>query len=149
MPNQPQEIEFIARGVLIERGQVLLCRDVKHGYHSLPGGHVDPGESAAEAVAREYAEETGLVVSVTRCALVHEHRFSQKGRPRHELNVVFLVERSGGGGGSVPSLEPRLAFDWAAVTALAALDVRPASLKEWLPDMLASREVLWKSSTSA
>lgn len=34
------------------------------GLWSLPGGHIETGESAAEAAAREVLEETGLVVDV-------------------------------------------------------------------------------------
>jgi 8-oxo-dGTP diphosphatase len=43
---------------------LLICRrnDPGRGLWSVPGGRVEPGESDAEAVVREMAEETGLVV---------------------------------------------------------------------------------------
>jgi 8-oxo-dGTP pyrophosphatase MutT (NUDIX family) len=45
-------------------GAVLLVRHTYvPGWH-LPGGAVDPGESTAEAAAREVAEETGVVLVV-------------------------------------------------------------------------------------
>jgi len=47
------------RLLLIERGTAP-----GRGRWSLPGGHVEPGESHAEAVRRELAEETGLLVEV-------------------------------------------------------------------------------------
>jgi 8-oxo-dGTP diphosphatase len=46
-------------------GRLLLVRrrnDPGRGLWSVPGGRVEPGETDAEAVVREMAEETGLVV---------------------------------------------------------------------------------------
>jgi 8-oxo-dGTP pyrophosphatase MutT (NUDIX family) len=41
-------------------GRVLLHRHKRLGIWLQPGGHVDPGESAADAARRETLEETGL-----------------------------------------------------------------------------------------
>ena len=48
------------------RQRVLLTRRSDNGRWCLPGGGMDPGESAAEACVREVLEETGLDVRVTR-----------------------------------------------------------------------------------
>lgn len=48
-----------ARFVLVQRRNPPLA-----GEWSIPGGHVEPGESLAEAAVREAAEETGLTVEV-------------------------------------------------------------------------------------
>ncbi len=50
---------------LIEReGEYLLQDRVKKDWkgYTLPGGHVEPGESIVDAVVREMQEETGLTV---------------------------------------------------------------------------------------
>ena len=58
------EREFSAGGVLVRnmRGQPFMAAvRVKGGtVLALPKGHIDPGESAAEAAAREVREEAGV-----------------------------------------------------------------------------------------
>ena len=52
--------------ILIDsRKKVLLIRRSDNGRWCLPGGGVDPGESAEEACVRETFEETGLKVRIT------------------------------------------------------------------------------------
>lgn len=52
------------RVAILDGSKVLLIRHTYlPGWH-FPGGGVEPGEAAAEAAAREMAEETGLVPSV-------------------------------------------------------------------------------------
>jgi 8-oxo-dGTP pyrophosphatase MutT (NUDIX family) len=46
--------------------KVLLTRRTDNGRWCIPGGAMDPGESAAEACVREVYEETGLRARVTR-----------------------------------------------------------------------------------
>jgi ADP-ribose pyrophosphatase YjhB (NUDIX family) len=52
-------VDPAGRLLLVRRG-----RDPGAGLWSIPGGKVEPGESRAEAVVRELAEETGLPVVV-------------------------------------------------------------------------------------
>lgn len=47
-------------------GRILLTRRTDNGRWCLPGGHIDPGESVAEATAREVLEETGLIIRLGR-----------------------------------------------------------------------------------
>ena len=50
---------------LIEKGsEILLQNRVKQDWqgYTLPGGHIEPGESVVDAVVREIREETGLTV---------------------------------------------------------------------------------------
>jgi ADP-ribose pyrophosphatase YjhB (NUDIX family) len=52
-----------------DRGRLLLVqrgREPGRGRWSVPGGRIEPGESDADAVIREVAEETGLAVEVVR-----------------------------------------------------------------------------------
>jgi ADP-ribose pyrophosphatase YjhB (NUDIX family) len=62
-----RRIECVGAVVLDDTGRLLLVRRGREpgaGLWSIPGGKVEPGESRAEAVVRELAEETGLRVVV-------------------------------------------------------------------------------------
>ncbi|MEE1622615.1 MULTISPECIES: NUDIX domain-containing protein [Micrococcales] len=64
------EIVLAASAVITDdAGRVLLVlrgTEPEKGRWSIPGGSVEPGETLAEAAAREAFEETGLRVSVGR-----------------------------------------------------------------------------------
>lgn len=125
-------IEVIARGLLLRDGEVLLCREVEHGYLFLPGGHVEFDEPAAAALEREMIEECGLEVRAGPLLLVTEQRFDQK-RRHHEINLVFhMAPAHGPAPETVTSREPQIAFEWVPLAAAQELDVRPDSIRAWL-----------------
>ena len=126
------EIELIARGALFRGSSVLLCRNVRHGYLYLPGGHVEFGETARAAVERELEEECGLRVRAADLVLISEGVFDGPKRRHHELNLVFHVEHDGALPTQIRSREKSIAFEWADVAGVQELDVRPLAVKAWL-----------------
>lgn len=152
---QPNTIELIARGLWVERGHLLLCRNVKSGYRFLPGGHVEWGETAASALAREFQEEAGLRVRVGPLRLVAEHAFDRPNRPCHELLLMFHVEhprqRAGPGrtgrsaAGPTPALpavqsqESKIAFDWVPLADLPRANLLPSTMAPIILDALRPR----------
>jgi 8-oxo-dGTP diphosphatase len=60
-----------ARGIVVLNGSILLMERWRGNLHyfSIPGGGIETGESAAEAVAREIKEETTIVVTVERLVI--------------------------------------------------------------------------------
>ena len=63
----PHLVPCVGAVVTDETGRSLLVRrgrEPARGSWSVPGGRVEPGETDAEAVAREVREETGLDVEV-------------------------------------------------------------------------------------
>ena len=80
--------------------KVLLTRRTDNGRWCLPGGAMDPGESASECCAREVLEETGLVVTVGRLIGVYStpHRITEyaDGNRKQALDLVFEAVRLSG-----------------------------------------------------
>lgn len=133
MPDAHTEV--IARGILIHHTRVLVCRNVKHGYCYLPGGHVEFAERASAALAREINEELGLTSRIGEFLFGTEEAFETKSKIHHEVNLVFHVEQLGDAldpPAAVPSREPSIAFEWIELAALHETDLRPATIKAYL-----------------
>ena len=131
--HTPKQIEVISRGLVLCHSRILFCRNIKHNYRYLPGGHVEPGESAMEALSREFQEETGLHVNVGVFLQASELRFEQRGKPRHELNLLFHVEHtSEDWPETVKSQEDHIAFDWIDIAAIPEAGVVPDAVAAWI-----------------
>ena len=139
MPKSKSHIEVIARGVLRRGSWLLVCKNAKGGYSYLPGGHVEFGEAAAVALARELMEEAGLRVRVRELVLASEGVFQSRGERHHELNLVFHVKHDRGAVAEpqtppppVRSLERHIEFEWVQLPELESIDLRPLSMRSWL-----------------
>lgn len=58
-----EQVELTVLCLIHKDGSYLLQDRVKNDWkgYTLPGGHIEPGESIVEAVIREMKEETGIV----------------------------------------------------------------------------------------
>lgn len=93
----PLPVVDVAVGI-VQRGdgRVLMAersaRQIAAGYWEVPGGKIDPGETAAEAAARELAEEVGIRVQALKPWQTYEHAF----RTRRVRLHCFRIERWSG-----------------------------------------------------
>lgn len=126
-----------AAAVIERAGQVLLHRAEGDAFWALPGGGIEPGESAGEALVREMQEELGLVVAPGALVCVVENFFTYQGMAYHETGLQVqpqpggLLDQSPGPYEGVEGRR-RLEFAWFDRTALAGLDLKPPFLREAL-----------------
>jgi mutator protein MutT len=73
------------------QGQVLLVRRADDGNWELPGGRVEIGETASEAVVREVAEEAGVTVKLTGVLGVYSDPDHVLAYPDGEVRQQFAV----------------------------------------------------------
>ncbi len=81
---------------VVERDGLIACVRVDRGaasYFDLPGGAVDGEESEAEALVREFVEETGLTVSpLERFAEAGQRFRKSDGTPVNNVGGFWTVE---------------------------------------------------------
>lgn len=142
--------ELIARLVVVEAGHVLAARSLTQGHAFLPGGHVDFAEGVVAAIRRECAEELGVAPAVGALVAVLEQRYHQPEASgaaalHYEVNLVFAGHLPGIRWPHAPaSLESHLRFEWLPLGHLAAANLLPAELCDWLPAYARSHEqVTW------
>ena len=106
--------------------RLLLTRRADNGRWCLPGGHMEPGESAAEACVREVREETGLEVRLTRLIGVYTspHVLLEYGPDRRKqmVGLCFAAEPTGG---ALGLSDETTAAEYLTPAEIAALDVLP------------------------
>lgn len=84
-------------GIILENKKILLVKRVPYpfsGYWTLPGGHVDYGETLEKAIKREIKEELGIKVKIKKLIGVYS---DPKRDPRyHTVSVIYLLEKPKG-----------------------------------------------------
>jgi 8-oxo-dGTP diphosphatase len=83
-------------GICMEENTVLLVKHHSIGESGIlwapPGGGMVFGETAEDALKREFLEETGLIISVEKFLCVNEYLTP----PLHAIELFFVVNKTGG-----------------------------------------------------
>jgi 8-oxo-dGTP pyrophosphatase MutT (NUDIX family) len=138
----PPQVRLRAAAILRRRGQVLLHRAEGDSFWALPGGGIEPGESAAQALVREIQEELGVAVVPGSLACVVENFFEYAGVAVHETGLYLHAKLQPGSlltemPGPYEGVEGhrRLEFAWFASADISDLDLRPSFLREALASL--------------
>ncbi len=123
----------VAAALIQQNGRVLICQRRCSDRFALkwefPGGKVQPGESAAEALVRELAEELGVTAAIGQEVYRTRHRYAEH---TDEFELIFFSVQllPASSSAALDTQLPRnLAFEqieWAEPAALPQYDFLPA-----------------------
>jgi 8-oxo-dGTP pyrophosphatase MutT (NUDIX family) len=136
------KFHYIVRGLIRDNDHVLLCKQKDGNYTFLLGGHIDFGEAAKGALAREIKEEIGAEITVGQFRGAIENAWDD----HCEISLVFDVEHNLTKDVTpMPASvdEEHLEFLWARTSELAEHNILPTPLTQWLQD---SEHAHWSST---
>jgi 8-oxo-dGTP diphosphatase len=140
----PERPYLAVSAAIIRDGRVLVARRAKGastGLYTLPGGVVEVGETLHEAVVREIAEETGIVIEPV--GLAGQREFitrDETGRvSRHFVILCFAARWLAGEG--TPQIEELSGLRW-----LRPAELGPLETTEGLADIVAAAFAVMETS---
>lgn len=136
----------LARGILIKNNKVLLAQAKGYDNTFLPGGHIELGESAKEALLREMQEELDITCTIAEFLGVVEHKWEQKGVWHYEINQVFKLSYDRPLE-HVNSNETHLEFFWCESHELDEKNLQPYPFRKLIQNYLNGEKNIWWEST--
>ncbi|NLG84592.1 MAG: NUDIX domain-containing protein [Firmicutes bacterium] len=137
---------YLARAVITHGDLVLLARQIGASHTFLPGGHIEFGEPAKTALAREIFEETGLSVEVGDFLGAVEAVWEQGGHLNAEVNLIFMtfipdldVDTA------VGSREGHLEFLWVPRKDVDSYNLLPVSMRKLVKREAHNTSAFWGS----
>lgn len=140
-------IDVLVRAIIQSKGKILICRKTGKDYggkdyYFFPGGHVEFGERAKDALKREIKEELGIKIKKPHFIGGSEHTFVEDGKKYHEINLIFdvLTDKR-----DAVSKEDHLQFFLMGKKQLAKEKVLPETLTKATLKWLKNKKPFWAS----
>ncbi|MBC5637271.1 NUDIX domain-containing protein [Ornithinibacillus sp. BX22] len=137
----------LARGILIKDNKLLVGKAKGYQNTFLPGGHIEFGESAKDALVREIREELGMRCTVGEFLGLVEHKWMNQGILNCEINQLFNIEMEDLAMENPQSIEEHIEFFWVSVYELERYHLQPFLLRTMIKGYVEGNKVIrWASS---
>jgi ADP-ribose pyrophosphatase YjhB (NUDIX family) len=124
------QIRVAARALVILDDHILLQRlDYTDANWFFPGGGVEFGEALEDALRRELAEETSMIIDRAVYRLTVNNRFARADGTFHLVEHFFEVTPASF---DVESREESALLEWYPVGRIGELDLRPTGVRDML-----------------
>ncbi len=141
------KFHYLARAVIVKDNQILLAREVGKNNTFLPGGHIEVGEGAKEALKREIKEELGLNSMIGNFLGALECSWPERSGDNAEINLIFktfLVSEDEEV--NIQSQESHLEFLWAPISDIDSFNLLPEPLNILVKKDETDDSAFWGSS---
>lgn len=136
-----KNFEVCVRGVIVDRGKILVARNKAKKYYFFPGGHVEFGEKLTETLGRELGEELGVRPKDSKFIGIVDNIFEDEGL-HHEVDFVFEVKT---GEVRAESKEDHIDFAFLTRSEFAKKKVYPLALQKALVKWMKDKKVFQAS----
>lgn len=130
--TSPRRIHVSAAVITDAEGRLLLVRKAGTTAFMQPGGKPEPGETPAETLARELAEEVGIVVSPADLESLGSFTASAANEPGFAVVAeVFRVDI----GDQRPTPDAEIAeLRWVTAATASGIEIAPLAREYFLPE---------------
>ncbi|MBU1012297.1 MAG: NUDIX domain-containing protein [Bacteroidetes bacterium] len=91
------ERPMVGIGIIIENTEHKILIGKRKGSHSpfysIPGGHIELGETFEQSAIKEVFEETGLIVQSPKVIAVTNNLRTYKNEKKHYISVILYTNR--------------------------------------------------------
>jgi len=137
-----RKFEICVRAVILKNNKILVCWHKNKNYYFFPGGHIEFGERAEDALSRELKEELEILIEKLNFIGVVENIYKENGKPHHEINLVFEVKAKNV---KDKSKEDHLDFFFLDFQSFVKKEVLPLALKEAIIKWRKDKKIFWAS----
>lgn len=141
MPKQKKKFDICVRALIQKEGKILVCYHKKKNYYFFPGGHIEFGERAKDALFRELKEELDLSIKKITFVGIVENFYQEDKENHHEINFVFKVEVKNV---KDNSKENHIDFFFLDLKDFAKKDILPLALKKAILNWLKNKKIFWE-----